>query len=330
MINISYYYRKSLPTGHFSIESYFDSIQKMCPSDMIITSVKAPSYSKGFINRLWICIHAIIHQGDINHITGDIHFIAPFLRWSRTILTIHDCGQLKIKSGLPYHILKFFWFTLPCKVVNRITVNSEYTKKDLLSYVSVPEEKISVISIFVSELYKAYPKTFNAIEPNILQIGTAQNKNIERTIQALAGIPCHLIILGKLNCSQISLLNETKIKYTHISQALSESDLYELYKTADIVTLISTLEGFGMTIIEANQIGIPVITADVASMPWVAADAAVLVSPFDVNAMRSGFIKIIRDDRYRNQLIMNGYKNAERFDSKTIVSQYVELYKNLK
>lgn len=329
LINISYFYRKSLPTGHFSIESYFDSIQKMCPGDMIITSVKAPFYSTGFLNRLRICLHAMMHQGDINHITGDIHFIAPFLRWSKTILTIHDCGQLKIKSGLSFHILKFFWFTLPCKLVKRITVNSAYTKKDLLSYVNIPEDKISVIPIFVSETYRYFPKPFNKSQPVILQIGTAHNKNIDRTIQALAEIPCHLIILGKLNDAQISLLDDLKIKYTSISHALSESELYELYKSTDIVTLISTLEGFGMTIIEANQMGIPVITADITSMPWVAADAAVLVDPYDSQSIKNGFIKLIQNESYRNQLIENGYRNIKRFDKKVIAQQYFDLYRGL-
>jgi glycosyltransferase involved in cell wall biosynthesis len=162
-----------------------------------------------------------------------------------------------------------------------------------------------------------------------LQIGTAHNKNIDRTIQALAEIPCHLIILGKLNDAQISLLDDLKIKYTAISHALSESELYELYKSVDIVTLISTLEGFGMTIIEANQMGIPVITADITSMPWVAADAAVLVDPYDSQSIKNGFMKLIQNESYRNQLIENGYRNIKRFDKKVIAQQYFDLYRGL-
>ena len=315
--------------GHFSIESYFNSISQLCPDDMTITSIKAPVYSTGFINRLWICLYAMMHQGDINHITGDIHFIAPFLRWSRTILTIHDCGQLKIKKGLAFHILKFFWFTLPCKLVKRITVNSEYTKKDLLSYVRVPEAKIIVVPIFVSEAYKYFPKTFNKSQPNILQIGTAHNKNIDRTLQALAEIPCHLTILGKLNKAQLELLDILKIKYTNISHALSESELYDLYKTADIVTLISTLEGFGMPIIEANTIGRVVLTSNVTSMPEIAGHAAHFLDPFDIQSIREGFQRIISDDAYRNSLIVNGYENAKRFNTKIIADQFFADYREL-
>lgn len=316
--------------GHFSIESYFNSISQLCPDDMTITSIKAPVYSTGFINRLWICLYAMMHQGDINHITGDIHFIAPFLRWSRTILTIHDCGQLKIKKGLAFHILKFFWFTLPCKLVKRITVNSEYTKKDLLSYVRIPEEKIKVVPIFVSETYKYFPKTINKSLPVILQIGTAHNKNIDRTLQALAEIPCHLTILGKLNKAQLELLDILKIKCTNISHALSELELYDLYKTADIVTLISTLEGFGMPIIEANAVGRAVLTSNVTSMPEIAGHAAHLVDPYDIVSIHAGFKKLIADEFYRNQLIKNGFENIKRFDQNVIADQYFELYRNVR
>jgi len=329
MITVTQYYRRPLPMGHFSIESYFNTIAASAPADIKIKKVIAPAYSRGLFARLWIAIHAMVHQSQVNHITGDIHFIAPFLSRSRTILTIHDCGQLKIKKGLAFHVLKFFWFTLPCKWVNKITVNSEYTKQDLLSYIDISPDKITVIPIFVSDIYQRQDKPFNQEKPTIVQIGTAHNKNINRTLEALKDIHCHLIILGRLAEDQKQKLIKYNIEHTLIERPISDQELYELYKQADILTLISTLEGFGMPIVEANKVGRVVITSNCTSMPWVAGDAAHLVDPLDVEDMKKGFIKIISDEVYRNSLKANGYNNAIRFDSHTIAGTYNELYKKL-
>lgn len=329
MITVTQYYRRPLPMGHFSIESYFNTIAASAPADIKIKKVIAPVYSRGFFARLWIAIHAMFHQSQVNHITGDIHFIAPFLSRSRTILTIHDCGQLKIKKGLAFHLLKFFWFTLPCKWVNKITVNSEYTKQDLLSYVDIPPDKITVIPIFVSDIFLRQDRPFNHEKPTILQIGTAHNKNINRTLEALEDIHCHLIILGRLAEDQKQILIKYNIEHTLIERPISDQELYELYKQADILTLISTLEGFGMPIVEANKVGRVVITADCTSMPWVAGDAAHLVDPLDVEDMKKGFKKIIEDVEYRYKLIYNGYRNATRFDTVNITDEYYREYKKI-
>lgn len=289
----------------------------------------APVFSTGIINRIWIVINAMLHQSDVNHITGDIHFIAPFLKKNKTILTIHDCGQLKIKSGLAFKIMKYFWFTLPAKSVKWITVNSEYTRQDLLSYVNINPDKIKVIPIFVSDVFKKSPKPFNKEKPIIFQLGTAHNKNIERTIKALVGISCHFMILGHSTSEIQNLLKTNKIGYTFIDKAVTTEELFELYKKSDIISFVSTLEGFGMPIVEANIIGRPVITSDITSMPWVAGDAACLVDPFNVDQIKTGILKIIENDAYRKAIVENGYINANRFDKKNIATTYFELYRSI-
>ncbi len=71
-------------------------------------------------------------------------------------------------------------------------------------------------------------------------------------------------------------------------KGLTIDEVVDQYHKCDLVSFVSTYEGFGMPIVEANAIGRPVFTATVASMPEVAADAACLVDPFDVQAIRNG------------------------------------------
>jgi glycosyltransferase involved in cell wall biosynthesis len=98
------------------------------------------------------------------------------------------------------------------------------------------------------------------------------------------------------------------------------------YEKCDIVSFISTSEGFGMPIIEANAIGRICITGNVTSMPEIAANAAHLVDPFDIQQIHEGFQSLINDKPYRDSLIVNGYKNANRFSAASLAKQYAALY----
>lgn len=84
-----------------------------------------------------------------------------------------------------------------------------------------------------------------------------------------------------------------------------------------------------MPIVEANVVERPVIAGNVTSMPEIAGDAACLVDPYDVNAIREGVLRIIHDAPYRESLVENGRRNRERFRIETIARQYAEVYREL-
>ena len=113
------------------------------------------------------------------------------------------------------------------------------------------------------------------------------------------------------------------------SKNLSNEEIMDKYRSADILSLVSTYEGFGMPIVEANAVGRVAVTSNILSMPEVAGNAAHLVDPFDVAAIRQGILKVIEDDAYREKLISNGFVNRKRFDVKQIATQYTEIYRSL-
>ena len=119
---------------------------------------------------------------------------------------------------------------------------------------------------------------------------------------------------------------KSKINFKEHAYALTEEKLINQYRLTDILIFPSTLEGFGMPIIEANLIGVCVITSNISSMPYVSNNSAFLVDPFDVESIKDGILKIINDKSYRESLILNGYGNAKRFEIKKIAKQHKELY----
>ena len=110
---------------------------------------------------------------------------------------------------------------------------------------------------------------------------------------------------------------------------ISEDHMKEKYRSCDLVAFVSTYEGFGMPILEANATGRPVITSNILSMPEVAADAACIVDPFNTAEIRAGILRIITDQTYREQLNDNGRRNVLRYSPDTIAQQYAELYREV-
>ena len=197
-MKVSFFFRKPSPVFH-SIEEQFFAMQMHFPEDVIVSNKFAKFQSKGILRRLLIAIQTAFNQGDINHITGDIHFAAMFLRKRKTILTVHDIGSVIKDKGLKLKALRFFWFVMPFKRVNYVTVISEFTKHEILQNFMINPKKISVIPDCVSDNIHYYPKEFNSEKPTILQIGTKENKNLKNLIPALSDISCKLIIVGKLS-----------------------------------------------------------------------------------------------------------------------------------
>lgn len=225
--------------------------------------------------------------------------------------------------------MRYFWFSMPTAKSAIVTANSEATKTDIMVQTQCQSDKIAVVYICVGQQFQAWPKTLNAENPRILQLGTAPNKNLERLIPALKDIPCTLVIVGKVNDSLKALIQENNIQAEFIERRLSDEEILDQYHQCDILSLVSTLEGFGMPIVEANAVGRPVITSDTTSMPEIAGDAAVLVDPFDTHAIREGFLKIIENAQLREELIQNGLLNHLRFQPKQLAAQYAQLYSQL-
>jgi len=128
-----------------------------------------------------------------------------------------------------------------------------------------------------------------------------------------------------LSRKQHTLLTDLNIRY-ETTVNLSDRDIVGAYERADIVLFASLSEGFGLPVIEANAIGRPVITSNIAPMKDVAGNSACLVDPTDVADIRRGIRRVIDDRDYRDALISHGYVNASLYTSERIADQYSQLY----
>ena len=327
-IHVQHFQRKPEAT-HFSLERVFDAVRRELPEDITTETHLCPYYSRGILRRILNIVNAALYQRDINHIVGDVHYLALGLIKRKTILTIHDCVGLRFKNGFSRYVLLWFWYWLPVRHVAAITVISEFTRGEVLNFTGCDPEIVHVIPCPLLSGFIAWPKEFCEDKPVILQIGTQlDNKNICRVAEALHGIPCRLDIIGRLTERQREVLDFNSIEYTE-QWNISDEQVIEKYRECDMVVFASTYEGFGMPIVEANATGRPVVTSNIGPMPEVAGSAACLVDPYDCVSIREGIIRIIDDAHYRNHLIAQGYENAKRFQAEVIAARYADLYRDI-
>jgi glycosyltransferase involved in cell wall biosynthesis len=281
--------------------------------------------SRGLSRRVWNILEAPLHQADINHITGDVHYLTYLLDKPRTILTIADCGFTQRSSKLQKLILRELWYRLPAKKAAYITVISSFVKQELLSLIDYPEDRVIVVPCSIGEQFRRSDKPFATATPRILHVGTKANKNLPRLARALSGLDCVLDIVGPLNDDHLRALQDSGVRYER-SEGLTADQIRAKYEACDVVGFVSTYEGFGLPIVEANVVGRPIVTSNVCSMPEVAGDAACIVDPYDVEAIRAGVRRVLEDRAYRQRLVESGFENAKRFTGERIAAQYVELY----
>ncbi|MCG2462613.1 glycosyltransferase family 4 protein [Flavobacteriaceae bacterium F89] len=325
-MKVVFFFRKKLPQFH-SIEGVFNGVIHELGKVAQAERVEVPYEGAGPRSIIGNLSFTHKHKGGINHITGHVNYLA-MVTGRKTVLTVHDIGSAFYGNALHRFLIKTFWFWIPALLVKRITVISEFTRQELYALIPFAKHKIRVVHNPVSPEIKEKAKIFNSSIPLILLIGTKTNKNLERTLEALQGIPCSLLILGQLTEPQLKLLAAYNLEYEN-KFAIPYSEVLTSYKKCDLLCFASTYEGFGMPIIEAQAVGRPVLTSNLGVMPEVAGKGACFVDPLDVRSIREGVLKIINNETCREELVTKGLENVKRFRVEKIAEDYLAVYKEV-
>ncbi len=235
-----------------------------------------------------------------------------------------------------------------CRRADAILTVSEFSKREVLEYLPVSPEKITVMPLgirserfhtgYTEEQIGAAREKYRLPKEYLLYLGTLEpRKNIERLVEAYgvlrqrnADVP-PLILAGRKGWMYDTIfakIQELGLEQYVWSTGYVENEAVPLLIAGAVAFLFPSIyEGFGMPPLEAMACGTPVLTANVSSMPEVAGDSAVLVDPFSVESIAEGMERLVEKPDLRRELSERGIRRASQFTwerSAGIVSEVMQ------
>ena len=310
--------------GHFSMERLFQDIRNSFSADVEVVTYRCPFKSQGVWRRIFSAFRSALTTATARRFLGDLERACPIR--SRTILTGMARRSLTAFSALCTVASELS--PAPPAKRSKVELPALPPSPPLKSHLGHDNWPIVVIPDPVSPAFRGIPKAFNSECPVLLQIGTKKNKNIENVAASLAGIRCHLVIVGKLSLEQKDILGQHRVPYEcHVN--VSDQRIIELYESCDIVMFASLYEGFGLPILEAQAVGRPVITSNLYSMPEVGGGGACYINPYDVSSIRTAVEEIIESEAFRAKLVAAGFRNVQNYKASAIAEKYTALYRQV-
>lgn len=270
---------------------------------------------------------------------------APFAFPGRSVVTMHDLKYIRYPEyfgSLPK--LKSLFLKIQIgfaiKFYSKLACISQSTLNDLMD--AFPEKKKTIeakaLVIHNGLTPLSYDPTFiskrNLPERYFLYLGELRpHKNIQNIISAFKQFKSatsedvSLVIAGKKHPSFAVDMTGDSICYLG---PVNDDELPGLYKNSMALIFPTLYEGFGLPILEAMDLGVPVITSTISSMPEVAGEAGILVNPHSVDEIAKGMGQIAQNENLRKGLIAKGLVQSKKFSWKTAAQSLLNIYRNIK
>jgi glycosyltransferase involved in cell wall biosynthesis len=301
-----------------------------------------------FLYRHWFIPHIIsMYRLDVYHNPANI---IPIFYLKKSIITIHDLALYKNPEWFPdgHFFNKRILIPWSIAKAKKIIAVSQNTKDDLVKLFGIRKSKVEVIHEGVedyNQLKIDETKIENRLkidEPYFLFIGSIEpRKNLVRLVQAYKEV---LVSKPSLN-PKLVLVGKKGWKYEPVFTAIENSGFKDkiiylgyvnfeekvyLLKNALALVYPSLYEGFGLPILEAMNLGVPIITSNISSIPELVIDNALLVDPYDVGSIKEALIKITADSALRKSLSLKGKGIAQNFTWEECAKKTLDLYESLK
>ena len=119
-----------------------------------------------------------------------------------------------------------------------------------------------------------------------------------------------------------------KINLILITGFISEEELDDLYKSANLFVFPSLYEGFGLPPLEAMKRGLPVVASNATCIPEILGDAAIYFNPSDIDYMEEKIKKVLTNNNLRELLIQKGFEQVKKYNWSKMAQETIKNYLN--
>jgi glycosyltransferase involved in cell wall biosynthesis len=285
-------------------------------------------------------------QADLFHATN---FAVPVRSPCPCVVTIHDLIYARAPGAFEPLYERYLAWAVPAAIsrARHVIVDSAATKDDLVEVVRADPALVTISHLGVGDEYHVpdasevgrarqklvLPQRF------VLHVGAIERrKNLETLLAAAApllgaGLIDEVVLAGEeghgadsVRHVAIDLGIQSRVRYLgYVSQDL----LPVLYSLAQVLCLASIYEGFGMPVLEAMACGTPVVTSNVSSLPEVAGDAALTVTPGNIGGLRHALERLLTDSRLRSEMTQRGLARARSFSWERTAAGHLGVYRRI-
>ncbi|MBU0702637.1 MAG: glycosyltransferase family 4 protein, partial [Chloroflexi bacterium] len=272
-------------------------------------------------------------------------FVAPLLAPCPAVVTIHDLSFIRFPDLFrPANRLYLTALTrLSARRARRLIAVSEHAAAESARLLGVSRERIDVIYHGVDPAFRPLPADEVAAfrrrrrlpERFVFFVGTLEpRKNLARLVEAFArarDARIGLVLAGGKGWLYDELF--ARVEALGLSEQVifpgyvTSEELPLWYNAATLLAYPSVYEGFGLPVLEAQACGTPVLTSNLSSLPEAAGDAAVMVDPYDVEALADGLNRLLTDESLRNDLRAAGLARVGQFTWSRAAQETVRTYR---
>ena len=256
------------------------------------------------------------------------------------IMTIHDTYLFDWSPRLHSILIPFAIFiekALRLLRPDRVVTVSRASKAKIIDQLDFENEDVTVIHNGVAEDIDNLK--LDPIEKQIIYIGRIiAHKHVDHLILAFKEViskmdDWRLIIVGEgPEIPKLQLLvsdNELSGKVTFTGFLESHQEVYRLLGRSSLLVNPSTVEGFGIVLLEAMAMNVPVVAYDIPAYRDFAIDGenVVLVKPNDINELALAILAILNNSELANKITEKGKETAKNFSWSSISERVIRVYK---
>ncbi len=294
-----------------------------------------------WLPMLWtqirLSVEMLVHPVDTLFIPAHV---VPVFHSKNTVVTVHGLEYEHMPQAYSAWDRRYMRWSIKnsCRWARKIIAVSDITKNDLMNVYGISEKKIKVVheGHGGNSQFLIPNSQFPITGPYFFYVGRIERrKNILGIVEAFEIVkkkhhfPHKLVLAGKAGYGYEEIKSIIdKSNYASdivLTGFISEEEKWNFMQHAEIFLFPTWSEGFGLPVLEAQSMGVPVITSDTSLMREIVGESAILVDPAQNDIIAENIAELVGKKNLQEELKNKGYENIRRFCWNTCARRVAEV-----